>query len=74
MDINKLGKVLFIIAIILLLTGWYFNQYIWIFILNFVPFSNEILPNYYQEIYLAFNISMIFVYILFGFLGIKIQK
>ncbi|MGI6607782.1 MAG: hypothetical protein ACOX1F_02205 [Erysipelotrichaceae bacterium] len=70
MNKKTLGKTLIIVSVSLLLTGWYFNHYIWSIIL-ILPFhySYGALSN---EIYLSFCISMICLYILIGYLGIKL--
>ncbi|HPW53200.1 MAG TPA: hypothetical protein PLI19_05705 [Erysipelotrichaceae bacterium] len=70
MNKKELGKVLLIIAVLLLLTGWYFNHYIWSIIL-ILPF-NHLYGTLGNEIYLTFCFSMIFLYFLIGYLGIKL--
>lgn len=60
MNKKKLGKILVIISIMLLLTGWYFNHFIWGIIL-YLPF-NMLFSELFNEIYLSYCLSMMLIY------------
>ena len=70
MNKKRLGKVLVIISIVLLLTGWYFNHFIWGIIL-YLPF-NMLFSELFNEIYLSYCLSMMLIYFLMGYLGIRL--